>query len=117
MRFLADENIPLPSIRLLRDAGHDVVSVTEETPGVADTAVLQHAVASARILLTFDRDYGDLIYRLGMEAPPAVLYLRFVPGTPQEVAVVVEELLRTEVPLMGHFTVVETKRVRQRSLP
>ena len=117
MRVLADENIPLPSIRLLRGAGHDVASVMEERPGAADTVVLQHAVASARVLLTFDRDYGELIYRRGMEAPPAVVYLRFVPSTPQEVAVVMEELLRAEVPLMGHFTVVEPNRVRQRPLP
>ena len=52
MRLLADENIPLPSIRLLRAAGHDVASVREERPGAADTDVLQQAVATERALLS-----------------------------------------------------------------
>lgn len=44
MRFLANENFPLPSVRLLREAGHDVVSISEETPGITDSQVLSRAV-------------------------------------------------------------------------
>ena len=62
MRFLANENFPLTSVRLLRQAGHDVVSITEETPGVADDHILARAVIEDRIILTFDRDYGELIF-------------------------------------------------------
>ena len=56
MRFLANENFPLPSVRLLREAGHDVVSISEETPGITDSQVLSRAVSEQRIILTFDRD-------------------------------------------------------------
>ena len=63
MRFLANENFPLPSVRLLREAGHDVVSISEETPGITDSQVLSRAVSEQRIILTFDRDYGVMIYR------------------------------------------------------
>lgn len=62
MRFLANENFPLPSVRLLRSAGHDVLSITEESPGISDDRILTRAVAEERIILTFDRDYGELIY-------------------------------------------------------
>lgn len=62
MRFLANENFPLPSVRLLRSAGHDVLSITEESPGISDDRILARAVAEERIILTFDRDYGELIY-------------------------------------------------------
>ena len=76
MRFLANENFPLPSVRLLRSAGHDVLSITEESPGISDDRILARAVAEERIILTFDRDYGELIYRVGMVAA-AVLLLRY----------------------------------------
>lgn len=56
MRFLADENFPLPSVRILSAARHDVAAVVQDSPGVADETVLERAVREARILLTFDRD-------------------------------------------------------------
>jgi predicted nuclease of predicted toxin-antitoxin system len=62
MNFLANENFPLFSIRLLRTAGYNVASVIEDTPGAKDHDVLKRAQKEARILLTFDRDYGELVY-------------------------------------------------------
>jgi len=61
-RFLADENFPGSSIRLLRAASHDVAAIIEDSPGVEDAEVLARAVQEQRIALTFDRDYGELIY-------------------------------------------------------
>jgi predicted nuclease of predicted toxin-antitoxin system len=63
MRFLTDENFPQASVHRLREAGHDVFDVTERMPGATDLEVLGCAAEGARILLTFDRDYGELIYR------------------------------------------------------
>ncbi len=65
MRFLADENFPVPSIRRLRAAYHDVAAIIEDSPGVEDTVVLARAVSEGRYLLTLDRDYGELIFRRG----------------------------------------------------
>lgn len=70
MRFLADENFPLPSIRLLSVAGHDVAAVALKSPGISDEAVMDRAVREKRILLTFDRDYGNLPYDRGSQPPP-----------------------------------------------
>jgi predicted nuclease of predicted toxin-antitoxin system len=118
MRLLADENFPVPSIGHLRAAGHDVVAIKEESPSLADTAVLATAVRTGRTLLTFDRDFGDLIYRRGLAAPPAVLYFRFLPATPAEPAELFLHIVgRAEIGLEGMFTVVERDRVRQRPLP
>ena len=69
MRFLANENFPLVSVSLLRNAGHDVAAVIEESPGAKDSEVLARAAQEERVVLTFDRDYGSLIYRLGLPAP------------------------------------------------
>ena len=72
MRLLADENIPLPSVDALRAAGHDVVSMTQEAPGTPDLEVLRRAQAEQRLLLTFDRDFGELVYARGEGAPHLV---------------------------------------------
>ncbi len=86
MRFLADENIPVASIRRLRAAGYDIVSIIEDSPGAKDEAILLQAHAERRIILTFDRDYGSLIYRRRLPGPAGVAYFRFVPTTPEELA-------------------------------
>ncbi len=118
MDFLANENFPLGSIHLLRDAKHDVASVIEDAPGAKDREVLTRAQEEKRIVLTFDRDYGELLYRQGLSAPPGIVYFRFDPATPVEPAEMLLGLLKMEeVSLIGRFTAVERTRIRQRSLP
>lgn len=58
MRILANENIPGPVIRALRDRGHDVVAVKETMRGVSDRVVLARAKAEARLVVTFDKAFG-----------------------------------------------------------
>ena len=53
MRFLANENFPLPSVRLLRQAGYYVASITEDSPGMEDPEVLTCATDEQRVILTF----------------------------------------------------------------
>lgn len=118
MRFLANENFPLASVRRLRELGYDIVAVIEDSPGIEDPQVLARAAREARIVLTFDRNYGELIYRLGLPAPLGVIYFRFDPLTPEEP---VEHMLRlltaSDLSLEGKFTVAERGQVRQRPLP
>jgi predicted nuclease of predicted toxin-antitoxin system len=118
MKFLANENFLLCSVRLLRQANYDVASITEDSPGIADTEVLIQAAAQQRIILTFDRDYGELIYRLRLRSPKGVIYLRFRPHTPEEPASLLLSLLRSEsLQFENWFTVVEREQIRQRPLP
>ncbi|WP_375506794.1 DUF5615 family PIN-like protein [uncultured Nostoc sp.] len=118
MRFLANENFPLPSVRLLRQAGYDVASVTEDSPGIEDTEVLTRAANEQRVILTFDRDYGELIYRLRLPSPTGVIYLRFRPHTPEEPATLLLNLLEIEgLQFEERFTVLERDQIRQRPLP
>lgn len=57
MRLLADENIPLRAVQLLREMGHDVLSICEIAPKTSDEDVLELAEKDERILLTFDKDF------------------------------------------------------------
>jgi predicted nuclease of predicted toxin-antitoxin system len=86
MGFLANENFPAASVRRLRAAGHDVAAVIETDPGAKDPVVLSLAARERRVLLTFDRDYGELIYRRGLPAPLGVVHLRFAPVYPEQAA-------------------------------
>ena len=117
MRGLADENVPRGSVLALRAAGHDIVFVAETKPGASDGEVLEMAVAESRILLTFDRDFGRLVYRMGLEGPRGVILFRLVPATPEEPSELLVELLRRpELEFEGQFTVIDRERVRQRPM-
>lgn len=118
MQFLANEDVPLASIRRLRAAGYDVASIIEDSPGTKDESVLSRAHAEQRIILTFDRDYGELIYRRRLPTPAGVTYFRFAPATPEEPAGRLIELLEVgHIILEGQFTVVGHDWIRQRPLP
>ena len=60
-RLLANENFPAPSVQVLRSRGYDVVAVAERGAALGDTGVLALAEAEQRWIVTFDRDYGELI--------------------------------------------------------
>lgn len=118
MKFLANENFPLASARLLRDAGFTIFAVAEEMAGAKDAAVLSRAANDGLIVLTFDRDYGDLIFKLKLPVPFGVVYFRFDPDSPSEPYERVMELMQIEgLTLEGKFTVADRQRVRQRPLP
>ena len=118
MRILADENFPAASVELLRAAGHDVLAAGEGASGAADEVHLQRAADERRIILTFDRDFGALIFRSQLPPPSGVIYFRMIPGTPIEPALLVKALIeRRDLTLEGRFTVVDRERIRQRPLP
>ena len=117
MRFLANENFPLASVHLLRKNGHDIASMTEDSPGATDLQVLQRAYLEKYIILTFDRDYGELIFRHLAPTPPGVIYFRLDPQTPEEPGEHVLRLLTIKgISYEGNFSVTDGQRIRQRRL-
>ena len=116
--MLADENIPAATIAHLRAQGLDVLSVREIAPGMADEAVLALASAECRVLLTFDRDYGELIFRHGKRPPRSVIYFRVYPVTVDELNAIILRLLHGGIgTLDGHMVVVTQEGIRKRSFP
>jgi len=61
MTFVADENFPRPALGALRKAGWEVFSVAEECPGISDEEVAALCSESHQVLLTFDKDFGELV--------------------------------------------------------
>ena len=118
MRVLANEQVPAARVQRLRQSGHDVAAIGEDSPGPGEEQVLARAAREQRYLLTFDRDYGELIYRLGLPAPPSVLYIRFTPRTPAELAEYLLALIsQPSLSLHGQFDVIDRYSLRQRPLP
>jgi predicted nuclease of predicted toxin-antitoxin system len=113
--FLADENFPRTSAQLLRSEGFDVVRIQEIAPAEEDPGVLSIAVNEQWILLTLDRDFGELIFHKKLTPPPAVLYFRFDPAYPEEPFEILREVLN-EFEVMGNFTTITRRGVRQRPL-
>lgn len=117
MRFLANENVPLASVNLLRQAGYEIAAIIQDSPGAKDLDVLTRAANEQRIVLTFDRDYGELLYRARAPVPMGVVYFRFDPLTPEEPAQQLLGLLQQNaISLEGKFTVIERGLVRQRPI-
>ncbi|MDT7896896.1 MAG: DUF5615 family PIN-like protein [Armatimonadota bacterium] len=117
MKFLADENFPMASVRILRAQGHDVLAISEISPGANDFEVLQWAIREQRVVLTFDRDFGVLVFRRRLSGVAGVVLFRSVPQTPEEPALELLRWLGAGVNLEGKFTVLEPLRVRQHPLP
>ena len=79
MRWLADECIDAALVVHLRAAGHDVVYMAEIAPAASDADVVARAQGEGRLLLTEDKDFGDLVFRRGRQVPGIVL-LRLDPA-------------------------------------
>jgi len=69
VRWLADECVDAPLIRQLRDAGHDVAYIVEGDAGATDAEIISRAHAESRLLLTEDKDFGELAFRWGARCP------------------------------------------------
>ncbi len=116
--LLANENVPAPLVRLLQSRGLTVHAVANIMPMASDRAVLEHAHRHGLWVLTFDRDYGELVFARAVPAPPAIIFLRQGPQPMAELAQSVAQLLADDAPqLLGHLVVVGGRGVRRRPLP
>jgi predicted nuclease of predicted toxin-antitoxin system len=111
MKFLANENIPKRALDLLREHGIDVVSVLDVATGLSDLEVLGISKDQGRILLTFDKDFGNLVFKADVKAE-GVLLLRLRPSSPEQIAEKLKALIATGIQLDGHFVVMNEQRVR-----
>jgi predicted nuclease of predicted toxin-antitoxin system len=117
MQFLANENFPQAAVAALVDAGHDIVWVRTVAPGISDPDVLAWAARERRILLTFDKDFGELAGRARLPATCGVILFRLPMPPPSEVGARLAGLITSRSDWAGHLSVIEPGRVRMRRLP
>lgn len=115
--LLADENIAAPMVSALREAGWDILYIPERTPGVTDDEILALARTERRVLLTEDKDFGDLVFRLERDVPGVVLLRLPERVWDDRLPRVKEALTRRVETLLGTYTVIEQNRIRCRHMP
>ncbi len=116
MKLLADENVHPLIVRHLRDGGHDVEWVKESSRGASDSEILLRSDIGELVLLTLDRDFGDLIFQRGFPAPRAILYSRLSRARPQAIADRIAVVLERG-PAERHMTTITARGERTKPFP
>jgi predicted nuclease of predicted toxin-antitoxin system len=114
LKFVADENLDRQIVELLRQDGHVVWYVAEMVPGVSDQDVLTLANHEQAVLLTADKDFGELVYRQHL-VNPGVILLRLSGLLPSVKAELVARAVTAHMKEMaGSFVVISHRAVRIR---
>lgn len=114
MLFVADESIDAQIVQRLRQDGFDVYYIAEEAPSIADPRVLAAANRRKGILITADKDFGELVFRLH-KAHEGVVLVRLPGIRPKAKADIVASVVENYgKKLRNAFTVVTHRSVRIR---
>jgi predicted nuclease of predicted toxin-antitoxin system len=117
VRMLANEKFPGPLIWELRRRGHDVASVKESMCGAEDRAVLARAQEESRLVVTFDKDFGELAYRFSLPASSGIILFRLSGPSPDIDNARALAAFESGIDWVGSFAVVSETRIRVRPLP
>ncbi len=114
IRLLADENFPLASIEIL-EVKYDILSIAKLHSGISDSEIIKLANREERLILTFDRDFGQLIFKEGLIPQWGIFYFRlqqFQDTTPAQI--VLDLLENGNFDVSGTITVIEENFIRQK---
>ena len=117
MRFLADENFPGYVVRSLRERGFDVEWISEISPSVGDSLVVQISRETDRTLLTLDKGFGDMAFRQGIYPVAGVILFRLRASQLENNLEFAIDTLESRSDWTGKFTVVEIDKIRSVPLP
>lgn len=92
LTYLADESVDRGIVHALREAGHQVGYVADLWPGISDPEVLERARASGSVLLSGDKDFGELVFRRGAGCAGVVLFR--LPGLQDKARMAVQAFRR-----------------------
>ncbi|MGB3780003.1 MAG: DUF5615 family PIN-like protein [Tunicatimonas sp.] len=112
MRFIADEGVDSQIVEKLRDEGHDVYYVAEHKAGTLDEVILKIANQEDRILMTRDKDFGELVYRLKQVHSGIILNRLYELASTTKAEIVNLVIKKHGTDLQGCFTVIQPGRIR-----
>jgi predicted nuclease of predicted toxin-antitoxin system len=116
MKFFADENVARAIVIWMRTNGHDVLFASEAQPGTADSEWLRLAENEKRLIITSDKDFGELVFRDRLNSHGIVLMRLDTLPISQRLARLQECWSIIEANPSGKFIVVTEKKVRVRPL-
>lgn len=112
MIYLADENFPGPVVRLLREKGFNVVWIRESCPGITDEEVIFKAIDEKRVLLTFDKDFGEMAHVKGLSSSNGIVLFRISTKNPDEASEIIMKVLLSDFEWAGYFSVITANGIR-----
>ena len=116
MKLIADENMDRKIVEFLRQQGHDVLWMVELAPSTPDIDILKLAQPEARIIITRDNDFGELIFLRKLFAAGIIL-LRILPPSPDDLVAIFREFWpKLESLAPGNFVVVTQDKIRFRPI-
>lgn len=114
LSFVADENFDFTVVRQLRENGFSVLAIAESFFSIPDSEVLQIAVDRNAILLTEDKDFGELVHRLRM-SHCGILLVRMPKISSQEKSTRICEVIEKQSgELINSFSVLSKEQLRIR---
>jgi predicted nuclease of predicted toxin-antitoxin system len=119
MKFLADMNISMDTVRWLRGKGYDIVHLSEQRLlTMEDIDIMEKAKNEERIILTCDLDFAHLLAESNQAAPSVILF-RLEYQTPKNHISIIDKILSKYLVrlLEGALVVADDTRIRARSLP
>lgn len=117
MNFLADEGVDMDIVLQLRKDGHDVTYIAEFAGGTEDELILEMAFVEKRLLITRDKDFGELAHRDG-RAHTGIILNRLHELPSEKKAELVANVVRKYAgELVGAFTVIQPGKIRIRKMP
>lgn len=117
MRLLADENLHAGLVAWLRASGHDVVYAAESMSASPDEVLLGRARDEGRVVVTDDKDFGDLVVHRHLSTAGVLLLRLSAPSLAARIARLAARWAEIERGLPGHLVVVSDRKVRVRPLP
>ena len=116
LSFIADENIDQRIVQLLREANLQIHSVAEIAPGTSDQSVIELAVDKRSIILTDDKDFGEMVFRQFQDCPGVILLRLAGLDFRTRARLLIDTIERLGKAINGKFAVLNPKRVRIRSI-
>lgn len=112
MKFVLDVGVGKKVENYLRDEGHEVISILNVNPSMKDDAILEIAVQAGAMVITMDKDFGELVFR-DKQGHNGVLLLRLEDATGQQKVEVVKLILQNHInELEGNFCVYQNNKLR-----
>jgi predicted nuclease of predicted toxin-antitoxin system len=116
MNLLADESVDRQIVERLRQDGHEVLYVAEMEPGIPDDVVLERANEKSALLVTADKDFGELVFRDKRLTTDGVILLRLAGLPAERKAGIISDAFREQgAEFKNHFSVISSGRIRIRS--
>lgn len=114
MNLLADESVDFPIVKQLRAEGHTVIAIAELSPSISDDEVLAIANAQQSVLLTGDKDFGELLFRMRLASTGIILVRLSGLSSTLKASIVSNAVQEHGNEMVGSFTVIESNLVRIR---